>query len=77
MFYLSQPIAGLSLLTSQLFSGRDRILLGICPGLTNNDLAFVISMNIGIFIRLLFGLDVFQISRLHKAFNVACNFRTI
>jgi hypothetical protein len=49
-------------------------LLGICPGLTNKYLAFALSMNIGIFIQLLSGLDVFQISRLHKAVNVVGNY---
>ncbi len=31
MFYLSQPIAGLLLLTSQLFSGRDNYLSSFVP----------------------------------------------
>jgi hypothetical protein len=51
--------------------------VGHLSGLDGQVFSFCTFNEDGIFIRLLSWLDVFQISRLHKAFNVVCYLQTL
>jgi hypothetical protein len=70
MIYLSQPIEGILLLTSQLFSGRVMYYYQLISGLTEFYLAFSCYLQLRFFYQQRLWADGILIPNLHKALLV-------